>query len=168
MRTCCVNTSWFIQSRHTYVLLAIDTYAWNKFMLHWQRLLVIIVFESKEELRVQGVLIAKSMNFFGPIFSRIFIKHSWTHLYIYLIWDSRILKVLVNLSYTLESPIFQLAFLLTLKLSPSTILKLLFEFQDKQRVYKIHESVSNVCIIGEINGQVNEIVLSFIILIDFI
>ena len=76
--------------------------------------------------------------------------------------------MLVNLSDTLESPIFKFAFLLTLKLSPSTILKLLFEFQDKQGIHEIDEGVANICIIREIYGQVNEIVLSLIILIDFI
>lgn len=68
----------------------------------------------------------------------------------------------------LKSSVFQIANLHRIKISPTLTVKLVVKFLNEARIPEINERITDVALILEIDGQIEEVVVVHVILVDFL
>lgn len=69
-------------------------------------------------------------------------------------------------SLSLNSPIAELTNLLRVELWPSVSIELQIEANQKDGMGEVNEGISHIALVSEINGQIEEIKLTFMVLIQ--
>jgi len=67
---------------------------------------------------------------------------------------------------SLYSSVLDITLLIRLEFGPLPILKLFDKVQYEKRVYKVYKCVSHICLVLEVNWQVQEVVLTHVVLVQ--
>ena len=109
---------------------------------------------------------ADALDVLAPVDLGVVLELPRPHLH--LVRNLGVLEVLSQVCDSLKSPVSDVAKFLGGELAPFTVLELPLEFKDEQRVEEVDESVADVGFVYEVNGQIDEIVLALVVLVDFI
>jgi len=82
--------------------------------------------------------------------------------------DFRILEVLLELFLALDPAVLDFADLLRLVVLPSLAISLVEEVDDEDRMNEVNERVTDVAVVGVVDGQVEEIEPAFVVLLNLL
>lgn len=82
--------------------------------------------------------------------------------------DGRRLEMLAQLFLALDTAVNKLADFLRVKARPHVVMEFLVKFEDEERVDKVDEGVAHTAPVLEIHREVQKIVPSSVVLVDFL
>ena len=108
------------------------------------------------------------LKFSGPIHFVMLLKDSWPIVFIILVHDARGIEVLFEVLKALDTPIFNITFLFRIEHGPFPSLEFFLEIQNHIMMNKIHKGISNISGVLVVNRQVEKVIFSLMIFIDFL
>lgn len=89
-------------------------------------------------------------------------------IFIVVIHHTRLLEVLLQVVQALKAPVLDVTSLFRVEFLPSSIVEFVEEIEDEEVVHKVDEGVAHVGRVLEVDGEIEEIVLPLVALVDLL
>ena len=76
--------------------------------------------------------------------------------------------MVLKLVNSLNTSILDVTLLVRVELGPLPVLEFVIEVQNEQGMHEVDESVADICLVDEIYWQVQEIISTLIVAVDFL